>query len=394
MQQANQSYSTVSAIVPRPAANEVIDAICERDNASVLVWKARGTLVKDHWRRSWLPAVSPARVMLQMLVPDPEVESVVATVVQRSRLDLQATGAVFSSPCQQTYFGSAFKAWPVSEALAGSRQEVALKNSLNAIFCIVGHASSDRVTRAAMDAGAHGPVVYYCEGRGLRDRVGWLRITKEAEKEVLMVMVDDADVEEVFDAMAKAGGLHLPGRGFMYRVPISAGLYNLPSRVSHHHYEANMQQVINAIDHLTGHTHWRDQGVFELGQARGSGIELQSNQGAVLEDQRCLTAIVDRDDLQLMMDILLVAGAPGLNLNHSRCIRKPSESESAGTKVAHEYSILRCITSAGLAEQICAHVSESARSAELHDVCMLVNEVPKVATYVPGNKNYRRQSAA
>ena len=385
-------YSTVTAVMPRASSRAVIESVFEYSGASALMWSARGTLIQDHWRRRWLPAVSPARSMIQMLVPDAEVFAVVDSVVRNGKLDQQATGAVFSSPCEQTYLGSRFRAWPASEASSTEVAKVDLNSSLSAIYCIVGHSSSERVTRAAMDAGAHGPIVYYSEGRGLRDRLGWLRITKEAEKEVLMVIADEADAEEVFTAMAKAGRLHLPGRGFMYRMPISAGLYNLPSRVSHHHYDANMQQVINAIDHLAGHSHWRDQAVVDIGGGKGAGIDALLDAGAVLEDQKALTAIVDRDHLQPLMDLLLSAGAPGLNVNHAR-FAAPSQDTSEG-RVSREYSQVRCVTSAQVAEQIAAQIEARGEPEGLDDMCLLVQEVPRVMTYIPGNKNYRRSNAA
>lgn len=390
----DHGYSTVTAVMPNHSTATVIDAVFEHTGASALTWSARGTLIQDHWRRRWLPAVSPARTMIQMLVPDDEVALVVANVVRTAKLDQQATGAVFSSPCAHTYLGSSFRAWPVAEASDACAVQLDLNATLSVIYCIVGHGSSERVTRAAMDAGAHGPVVYYSEGRGLRDRLGWLRITKEAEKEVLMVVADEADAEEVFTAMAKAGQLHLPGRGFMYRMPITAGLYNLPSRVSHHHYDANMQQVINAIDHLAGHSHWRDQSVVDIGGGKGAGIDALPPGGKVLEDQKCLTAIVNRDQLQGLIDLLLASGAPGLNVNHARMASPASDERAADPRVSREYSQLRCITDAETAARIASALEAQAESQGLDDLCLLVQEVPRVMTYVPGNRNFRRRKVA
>ncbi|MEM1229780.1 MAG: hypothetical protein AAGI15_04525 [Pseudomonadota bacterium] len=392
MKAATQSYATVSAISPTRNANEMIDSVLKRDGASALVWKARGTLVRDHWRSRWLPAVSPARTMVQMLVPESSANAVVTDLVQAGRLDLQATGAVFSTPCQQLLTGSRFRLWP--DQSSGPQQAPdAVKDSLQIIFCIVAHAAGERVSKAAMDAGAHGPIVYYCEGRGLRDRLGWLRITKENEKEVLLVMADTADVDEVFSAMAKAGQLHLPGRGFMYRMPVTAGLYNLPSRVSHHHYEANMQQVINAIDHLAGHTHWRDQGSVDLGEGRGAGIDMLARYGAVLEDQRAVTAYVSRDDSAAVMELLLDGGAPGLNVHHARFVGKQQDAERMGALVNHEYTVLRCITEATVAEGLLDTLQTSCSERGVEDLCVVSQEVPKVATYVPGTRNFRGRAA-
>ena len=47
--------------------------------------------------------------------------------------------------------------------------EHGLSDTLSVIYCIVAHNLSDRVSRAAVNAGGHGPIVFYSEGRGLRD---------------------------------------------------------------------------------------------------------------------------------------------------------------------------------------------------------------------------------
>lgn len=382
--------SLVTAVLPTASANSAVEAVSARTGAGLLAWKARGTALHDHWWKRWLPPISPARTVLSAVVPRAEAGPLVDELIDVGRLHQQATGAVFSTPCEHGYFGTDYQPW--QNARPAATAEVPA-GELEVIHCIVNHAVADRVARAAIAAGAHGPVVYYCEGRGLRDRLGWLRITKEAEKEVLTVIVDQADVEDVFDAMAAAGQLHLPGRGFMYRLVVDRGLFNLPSRFSHHHYPANMQQIINAIDHLAGHTHWRDQSAVAVGSSgRGAGLGLLPK-ASVLEDQRCLTAIVNRDQLTPLMDLLLDSGAPGLNLNHARFAARDGGDEAehlAGARVHEEYTVLRCVTDGEVIERLASAVDSSAPAAGVTDLCVTVSCAPRVATYVPGATDYRR----
>ena len=54
----------------------------------------------------------------------------------------------------------------------------ALRENLTAIYCVVRNDDTEPVARAAMNTGAHGPIVCYSEGTGLRGRIGWLRITR------------------------------------------------------------------------------------------------------------------------------------------------------------------------------------------------------------------------
>jgi nitrogen regulatory protein P-II 1 len=270
-----------------------------------------------------------------------------------------------------------------------------LKEDMSLICAVVGHQQSDKVAKAAVNAGAHGPIVYYSEGRGIRDRLGWLRITKETEKEVLMVLADEADVEQVFNAMAKAAELHLPGRGFMYRLPITQGLFNLPGRVSNQRYTANMQQMINAIDHLAGHTDWRDQTVFAVGgSGKGVGLNVAIANSSNDQPHVCLSAIAKRDDTQRLMDMMLDAGAPGLNLNFANFSAAQEGDLVAGARINQDYGILRCVVTRELAPSICNAISQQAEPAGITDLCLMQIAAPRVATYVPGRIDFRETESA
>ncbi len=393
-------YSVVTTVLPNSSTARVTPQLLREQGSSALTWKARGTLLHDSWWQRWVPPISPAKSMTQMLVPDEEVSRLVSTIVEEGKLHKQATGAVYSTPCEHVYFGSAFKTWPLREGAGVLNSDHSLTENLSIIYCIVGHNLSDKVSRAAINAGAHGPIVYYSEGRGLRDRLGWLRITKEHEKEVLMVIADESNADEIFDAMAKAGQLHLPGRGFMYRMAIDKGMFNLPARVSHHHYEANMQQIIHAIDHLNGHTHWRDQTVFDVGgEGRGVGLDHLKSAAPQLSHQVALSAIIARPHTAALMDVMLDAGAPGLNLTYGRFVAASQAQADplSGATVNDEYGMLRCITDEQTSQAICGTVDDEAERLGFSDMCMFVNSVPKVATYVPGKTDYRdaeAQSAA
>lgn len=395
MFESHHTVSVVTAILPNASAQSVVDDLVTNSGNVALIWKARGTLLHEAWWKRLAPPIGPTKTMLKMLVPTTGAESLVNGIVDGARLHQQATGAVFSTACDAAYLGSAFRALPVAPPDGAAGHD--LRSKLSAIFCVVGPQLSDRIARAAINAGAHGPIVYNSEGRGLRDRLGWLRITKQRNKEVLLVLADDGDAEEIFDAMSKAGNLHLPGRGFMYRLGIDQGLFNLPSRISHHRYSADMQQIINALDHVTGHTHWRADTPRAVGQGRSAGVAVPEPANE-LKDQVCLSALVQRGQSQALIDLLLDAGAPGLSLSYARTVRggRGAEAETAvgGARISEEYAMLRCITPQAIAAGICAQVEASAESIGVTDLGLFAVPVPRVATYVPGARDYRRNRAA
>ncbi|MBT8113491.1 MAG: hypothetical protein KJO47_07410, partial [Gammaproteobacteria bacterium] len=164
--------SLITAVLPSPSANAVINDLTSNEVTDVLVSNARGTLLRDHWWKSWVPPISPSKTMLRMVVPARDVERVVNTVIVEGKLDLQAAGAVFSTPCESAYVGSEFHNLRTKETLNTTTESNKLSENLSAIFCSVGHSLSDRIAKAAINAGAHGPIVHYAEGKGLRDRLG------------------------------------------------------------------------------------------------------------------------------------------------------------------------------------------------------------------------------
>ncbi|MFK7975475.1 MAG: hypothetical protein AB8C02_05030 [Halioglobus sp.] len=394
MLKSNHSSSVVTAIVPNEAVADVTTALHDKMNMGVLQWDARGTLLQEQWWRRWVPPISPSKVALQLLAANDDVDSIERTIIQTAKLDKQATGAVFSSPCALTYFGEGFSAWQIEEdsaeesTLNSANSVGSLDENLSAIYCVVDHQSSDRVCAAAINAGAHGPVVYYSEGRGLRDRLGWLRITKEHEKEVLLVVAQNTDADRIFDAMAQAGNLYMPGRGFMYSLPVSKGMFNLRSRVSQSHHDASMQQIISAIDHIAGHNHWRD-GPTKNTVVDGSTQGSSHGPAEYLNNQVCLSVICRRDESSSLINMMLDSGAPGLNFTHARFSDAHIEEQLGGACISDEYAMLRCVTHADTAEKVCHLLESEAGERDIADFCAHIVQAPRVASYVPGKRNYR-----
>ena len=389
---SSYQVSIVTAVLPTNAAGDTLTALIEDEHVNALVENARGTLLRENWLKAWVPPISPAKTMLQMLVPDQDLDRVLNLIVEHGKLHLQASGAVFSHSADSAYIGSHCHLISPEQIAPAHKNEHAMKSNLQAIYCIVSHAVSDRVAKAAINAGAHGPVVYFAEGRGLRDRLGWLRITKDSEQEVLMIIADNNDVDPIFNAIARAGELHLPGRGFMYRLAINKGMFNLPSRISHQQYDANMQQIINAIDHLSGHTHWRDQAVFNVGRdGKSSGPANSNAASAMRRDQICLTVAVDRDNSRTAMDLLLDSGAPGLSLSYARLLRHESQHLAHG-QLDQEYAVMHSVLSQEQALAVSREVEGHADGLGLRDFCVLTQRVPVCANYVPGKKEHREQA--
>ena len=149
-----------------------------------------------------------------------------------------------------------------------------------------------------------------------------------------------------------------------------------------------MQSIISPVTRTGGIRPF-----FSRDDVKVAGIELlDAQRPRPAEPQVALSAIVRRDLADQMTDMLLDAGAHGVNMNHVRFAAQDALCELAGARINVEYTLLRCITSQRLAGSLHATVTQQAEGAGLNDACLFTQPVADVATYVPSEKEYRDAS--
>ena len=89
------------------------------------------------------------------------------------------------------------------------------------ITCIVQRGAGDKIIKAAITAGAGGATAFFARGTGTRERLGLLGLAIVPEKEVILVLCEEEESSRIFDAIAKAGKLDIPGMGIAYMTPIT-----------------------------------------------------------------------------------------------------------------------------------------------------------------------------
>ena len=62
--------------------------------------------------------------------------------------------------------------------------------------------------------------VFFGRGQGIRERLGLLGLAIQPEKEILLVVVEEFLLNQVLDAMIKAGNLDQHGVGFVFVTPV------------------------------------------------------------------------------------------------------------------------------------------------------------------------------
>ncbi len=96
------------------------------------------------------------------------------------------------------------------------------------IVAIVERGKADRLVEAAHKAGANGATVLFARGTGTDEHLNLLRIKVDSMKEVVLILVTEAQTQQVFDAVIKAGRLNEPGKGIVFTLPVgmAVGLAN------------------------------------------------------------------------------------------------------------------------------------------------------------------------
>jgi len=377
--------SVIAAILPPASARPVIERLFGQGERNAFVTNARGTLIRDKWVQRFLPLISPEKEILRFLVPDPQVDSVIQDIIDAGKLRYPGAGAVYAVPCDELYCTDDFPIWATldPESLEPDAS-LSLRENLTAISCILQREQTETVSRAAMQLGAHGPVVFYCEGRGLRDRLGWLRITKKGTKEVLTLIVDTADAGSVIDAIVQSGRLQFPGRGYLYAMPVQKGMVNLASTIGGSgRYAADMQQVIAAIDELMGHSDWRRRAVFRLGaggRAAGIGLDLTEPDPVQMDPHTRLTFISGQAHTQLLLDTALAAGASGANVMQARFVEVESKV-AMGRRLNRERSWVQTVLPQPLADAVLAAVKARVEEDGIAEACLFSQPVTRVVTY-------------
>ena len=220
--QQHPNYFMVTAVLPRSSMGPVLEQVLESGASHAFTQAARGSVVRDRWYQALLPALSPEQEILRFLVPETEVDHLMEQVVMVGNLRVYGAGSIFAVPCGQVTCADDYPLWtPGSYTFEYTNFDIRFKKDLTALLHITDKGEADTIAKAAIKAGAQGPSISYILGYGLRDRLGLLRITKKHEKELITVLVDQVEADAVMEAMAQAGRVDQPGRGFLYQVPVS-----------------------------------------------------------------------------------------------------------------------------------------------------------------------------
>jgi hypothetical protein len=273
----------------------------------------RWVTLKD--RKGYFGLTSESKVLdhpidIVSILVTPAVEAGVLEVIIRSgALTTPGRGSVFSEDV--VIYRAHELCNTISEGPAASG-EIRLQNELTGICCIVQKGKGNEVARVALDTGTCVPAITYGNGTGVRDKLGLLRITIPAEKELISITASSYDAEVLMNLLITTGKLNQPGKGFIYLYPIRAGLINIKILQGIPKHAAGIEQIIAAIDEIRGGTSWR---------ARGGAMELDTLKiEDYLNDQVSLTLMCDEGRGEILLKAAMREGIPGGTMNKMKYV--------------------------------------------------------------------------
>ncbi|PIQ99174.1 MAG: transcriptional regulator [Nitrospinae bacterium CG11_big_fil_rev_8_21_14_0_20_45_15] len=110
-----------------------------------------------------------------------------------------------------------------------------------AILALVNEEVQDTVIQAATETGATGVTILNARGEGIHKQKSFFGLTMEAQKDMLLFVVEDFICDAIMDAIYKAGKFSQKGNGIAFCLPIDRAIgleSQLPEmeKEAKHHY--------------------------------------------------------------------------------------------------------------------------------------------------------------
>ena len=95
-----------------------------------------------------------------------------------------------------------------------------MEEKFEVIIAFVNSGFSDLVMNAAREEGARGGTIVHARGTGTAEMEKKYNIIITPDKEMIMILVNQAIKEEVLSAIYKAAGLGTDGQGIAFTLPV------------------------------------------------------------------------------------------------------------------------------------------------------------------------------
>lgn len=341
---------------------EGMDKLFVESGRSSILGKGRGILGVGKAEKL---IYDPAEIVSVFI--DSKLETALMSLITREfELSTPGRGAIFSADVSIPMKHEDYVIYDALKSMPD--KQCHFFDELIGLACIVQRGEGDAVAKIALNAGASVPYTSYGTGTGVRDKLGLLRITIPAEKEIINLVMSKYDVDQVLEMYISEAKLDEPGRGIAYIYPIKRGLMNTRISLSKDGQAASMEQIISAIDSIKGGIEWRKAGVEDAGLSKRNFLTQLCEIGLI-----CVEG-----EAQKLSMIAMENGAGGATISKISYQKPMAEGKQESS--ACEY--LRMIVAKDCVEKIAHAVGEHGAFEGETKAMMTVQEVEKAFTYI------------
>ncbi len=369
------NYSLVTAILPRDSRADVLEqAIPDYLNNAVVI-HARGSLERKRWYERFLPVINPEQEVVELIAPDDQVDTIMNNFVIAAGMNRHGGSAVYSISCGKALFMTQLEQKRPIDPLTSSDGTIRYKHDMVGIFCTTQKGKSDAIINAAIAEGSPAPTIVYGQGRGIREKLGLLRIAISPEKELVRVIVNSYDADPVFNAMVENGNLDQPGMGFIYYMPVSKALVNIAAASASGNQLATQHQIVKAIDDMQDGTLWRSATTAQHGRG------ILGNAPSFLTDLTRVSCVTERGRGDVLVEAILSEGVSGATVAYGRKAGVDKHLGKTDITLSKEVEIIEIILQPDLVDHIVDKLVQEARKTGNEDIYFYTKSVPKALTY-------------
>jgi len=249
----------ITAILNRSISREVIAALREAGVIDLNLIPARSPVMEQ--KRTGWPLFArehlsedPVDILFFIIDADMEVPAL-HLIAEKALLHFPGRGSVFSEEVKLALAHELCGENRLSLSQTDTSAHIAAR--LAGVFCIVQRGHGDSIARIPLESGVSVPSIHFGIGRGVRDKMGLLRITIPADKEIIYTLASSYDTDLLMERMIEVGRLDQPAKGFIYEVPVKRGVINMKVTRGDQKQAASIEQLVAAVDQLKGGAEWR-----------------------------------------------------------------------------------------------------------------------------------------
>lgn len=204
-------------ITNRRMAESLPDYLREQGAALTLCSLAQGTAdepVLDMWGLA-----DTERALLFSVVPAVRERALLRGLVRDRQLDLPGNGVAFTIPVQSVGGARTLSYLSGGQESEGCEEQMTA-SSYELIVAVANRGFVDLVMEAARGAGAHGGTVVHARGTGRDQAERFLGVSLASEKDVVLIVVRQADKAAVMKAIMAEAGLSSKAGTVLFTLPV------------------------------------------------------------------------------------------------------------------------------------------------------------------------------